>query len=90
MDIYFHRYFITTSKHVVMAGVIKYQGKYLTICLILEREKEAIYMWQNSILVFYINTFLEKVCIFDSSTAQPDTPLNGFFILIAVAHESDW
>ena len=26
----------------------------------------------------------------DSSKAQPDTPLYGFLLLIAVAHESDW
>ena len=32
---------------------------------------------------------VEKVCIFDSSNAQPDTPLNGFLLLVAVAHESD-
>ena len=30
------------------------------------------------------------MCILDSSNAQPDTPLNGVLLLIAVAHESDW
>ena len=30
------------------------------------------------------------MCIFNSSNAQPDTPLNGFLVLIAVAHASDW
>ena len=28
--------------------------------------------------------------LFDSSTAKPDTPLNGFLIVIAVALASDW
>ena len=28
------------------------------------------------------------MCIFDSSNAEPDTHLNGFLLLIEVAHES--
>ena len=60
MDIYFPRNFITSAKHVVVAESIKYMGKYMTICLILAGEKEAIYMWQNNILIFYVNTFQRK------------------------------
>ena len=52
--IYFPRNFIMMAEHVVKVKPIKYLGKYVTICLILSYEKEAIYMWQNSILVFYI------------------------------------
>ena len=44
MGIYFPRNFITTAKHVVMVEAIKCLGKYMTICLILACEKEAIYM----------------------------------------------
>ena len=40
--------------------VIKYLGKCLTICLILSCAKEATYKRQNSILIFYINTFQRK------------------------------
>ena len=44
MGVYFHRNFITTVKHIVIVNAIKYLGKYMTICLILACEKEAIYM----------------------------------------------
>ena len=30
------------------------------------------------------------MCSFYSSTAEPDTPLSGCLVLIAVLHESDW
>ena len=43
MDICFPRNFITLAKHVVVTEAIKYLGKYRTISLILECEKEAIY-----------------------------------------------
>ena len=56
--IYFPRNFI---KHVMMVEAIKCSGKYMTICLIPACEKEAIYMWKNSILILYINTFQRKV-----------------------------
>ena len=56
------------------------------ICLILSCSEKAIYMWQNSI--FYIlhkyfsdktiHQILEKMCIFDSSNAKPETPLMDF------------
>ena len=52
---------ITSAKHIVVAEAIKYLGKYMVICLILACENEAIYMWQNNILIFYINTFQRKV-----------------------------
>ena len=44
MGIYFPRNFITMAKHVVMVEAIKCPRKYMTICLILACEKEAIYM----------------------------------------------
>ena len=37
-----------------------------------------------------IQYILEKVCIFYFYAAQPDTPLGGVLLLIAVAHESVW
>ena len=42
MGIYIPRYFITTVEHLVKVEPIKYLGKYMTICLILSCEKEAI------------------------------------------------
>ena len=44
IGIYFPRNFITTAKHGVVVEAIKYLGKYITICLILACEKEAICM----------------------------------------------
>ena len=37
-----------------------------------------------------IHLILEKVCISDSTIAQPVTPLNGVLVLIVVAQASDW
>ena len=56
----FPRYLITTAKHAVKIEPIKYLGKYKTICLILPCAEKAIYMWQNSIFIFYINTCQRK------------------------------
>ena len=61
IGIYFSGNFITTAKHVVMVKAIKYLGKHMAICLILACEKEVIYIWQNSILIFYINKFNRKL-----------------------------
>ena len=69
----------------------------MTRCIILASEKEAIYMWQNRILIFYINTtkektihsILEKVCIFDSSNVQLEF-LSMEFWYWSQLHESDW
>ena len=55
MGILFPRNFTTIVES------IKYLEKYMTICLILACEKEAIFMRQNSILIFYINTFQRKL-----------------------------
>ena len=63
MGIYFLRNFIITTKQVLIVEAIKYLEKYMTVWLILACEKEAIYMWQNSILIFYINTFQRKLFI---------------------------
>ena len=41
---YFPRNFITMAENVIVVEAIKYLGKYMTICLILACEKEAIYM----------------------------------------------
>ena len=57
---YFPRYLITTAKHAVKIEPIKYLDKYKPICLILPSAEKAIYMWQNSIFIFYINTFQRK------------------------------
>ena len=57
---YLPRYLITTAKHAVKIEPIKYLGKYMPVCLILSCAEEAIYMWQNSIFIFYINTFHRK------------------------------
>ena len=53
IGMYFPRYLIGSILTVCFAVVIKYLGKYLTICIILSYAKEAIYIKrQNSI--FYI------------------------------------
>ena len=57
---YFTRYLITTAKHAVKIEPIKYLGKYMPICLIFPCAEKAIYMWQNSIFIIYINTFQRK------------------------------
>ena len=60
MVTYFPRYLITTVEHAVKIEPIKYLEKYMPICLILSCAEKAIYMWQNSIIIFYINTFQSK------------------------------
>ena len=60
MAIYFPRYLIGSTLAACFAVEIKYLGKYMTMCLILLHAKEAIYMRQNSILIFYINAFQRK------------------------------
>ena len=57
---YFPRYLITTAKYAVKIEPIKYLGKYMLICLIFPCAEKVIYMRQNSIVVFYINTFQRK------------------------------
>ena len=57
---YFSRYLIITVKLTIKIEPIKYLGKYMPICLILPCAAKAIYMWQNSIFIFYINTFQEN------------------------------
>ena len=57
---YFPRYLLGSILTACFAVVIRYLGKYLTICLILSCAKEAIYMRQNSIFIFYINMFQRK------------------------------
>ena len=51
---YFPRYLFGSILTEFFALVIKYLGKYLTIRLTLSCAKEAIYMRQNSIPIFYI------------------------------------
>ena len=56
---YFPRYLIGSILTACFAVLIKYLGKYLTICLILSYAKEAIYKRQNSnffILHKYVST----------------------------------
>ena len=60
IGMYFPRYLLGSILTACFAIVIKHIGKYLTICLILSCAKEAIYMRQNSIFIFYINTFQKK------------------------------
>ena len=60
IGMYFPRYLLGSILTAFFAVVIKYLGKYLTIRLILSCAKEAIYMRQNSIPIFYINTFREN------------------------------
>ena len=57
---YFPRYVIGSILTACFDVAIKYLGKYLTICLILSCAKEALYKQQNSIYLFYINTFQRK------------------------------
>ena len=73
---YFPRYLIGSILTANIAMIIKYLGKYLTICLILSCVNEAIYKQQNSIFIFYINTFRENNSLKS--------------VLIAVSHVSDW
>ena len=57
MAMYFPKYLIGFPLAARFAVEIKYLGKYMTMCLILLCAKEAIYIRQNSILIFYINVF---------------------------------
>ena len=57
---YFPRYLIGSILTASVAVIIKYLGKYLTICLILSCVNEAIYKQKNNIFMFYINTFQRK------------------------------
>ena len=58
---YFPRYLIGSVLTACFAVVIKYLEKCLTICLVLSCAKEAIYIRQNIIFIFYINTFRRKL-----------------------------
>ena len=60
ISMYFRKNLIGSILTAYFAVVIKYLGKYLTICLSLSCAKEAIYKRQNSIFIFYINTFQRK------------------------------
>ena len=53
---YFPRYF-GSILIASFAVIIEYLEKYLTMCQILSYVNEAIYKQQNSIFIFYINTF---------------------------------
>ena len=67
----------------------QYLLKYMTLCQILWYAKRAVYMRQNSILIFSINAFQSKnllkswagvhcVYLFDSSSSKPETPVMDF------------
>ena len=57
---YIPRYLIGSVLTACFAVVIKYLGKYLTICLIRPCAIEAIKLRQNSIFIFYINILGQK------------------------------
>ena len=57
---YFLRYLITTVKQAVNIEPFEYMGEYMPICLVLPCAEKAIYMSQNSIFIFYINSFQRK------------------------------
>ena len=58
---YFSRYLVTTAKHAVKIEPIKYLGKYMPVCLILQCAEKTIYVYvTNSIFIFYINPFQRK------------------------------
>ena len=73
---YFPRYLIGSILNAYFAVIVKYLGKYLTICLILSCAKEDIYKRQNSIFIFYIKRFRENNSLKS--------------VLIAVSHANDW
>ena len=54
---YFPRYLIGSILIASFSVISKYLGKYLTICQILSCVNEVIFKQQNSIFIFYINTF---------------------------------
>ena len=60
MDMYVHRNFMTTAKHVVLVEAIKCLGKYMTICLILSCEKKQSICDKTAFLYFTLNRFREK------------------------------
>ena len=76
ISMYFPRYLIGSILNAYFAVIVKYLGKYLTICLILSCAKEAIYKRQNSIFIFYIKRFRENNSLKS--------------VLIAVSHANDW
>ena len=57
IDMFFPRYLIGSILIANFAVIIKYLGKYLTICQMLSCVNEAIYKRQNSIFIFYLHTF---------------------------------
>ena len=57
---FFPRYLIGSTLSACFAVVTEYLEKHMAMCLILSYAKEAIYMQQNSILIFCINTFERK------------------------------
>ena len=73
---YFPRYLIGSVLIASFTVIIKYLEKYLTICQILSCVNEAVYKRQNSIFIFYINSFKENNSL--------------KLVLIAVSHASDW
>ena len=81
---YLPRYLITTTKLAVKIEPIKYLEKYMPICLFHVQEnhftcgKIAFYNLHKYFSGKIIHKSLEKVCIFDSSTAKPETPLMDF------------
>ena len=60
IDMYFPRYLLGSILTACFTIAIKYLGKYLTISLILSCAKEAMYIRQNIVFIFYINTFQRK------------------------------
>ena len=74
---YFPRYLIGSILAAFFAVIIKYLGKYLTICLILLCVKEAIYKRQNSIFLYFT-----LICLRENDSLKS--------IFIAVSHASDW
>ena len=57
MVMYFPRYLIASTRTLYFAVIMEVLGKYMPMYLIFSCAKGATYMWQNSILIFYINTF---------------------------------
>ena len=60
MVMYFSKYLITSTMSTYFVVVTKFLRKYMPMYLIFSCAKGATYMWQNSILIFYINTFQRK------------------------------
>ena len=81
--------------------VNEYLEKYMIICQILWCATGAIYMWQNSILIFSINAFQRKKLTQILSRCAFCLPFwllffktgntsHGFSVSIVVSHASDW